>query len=278
MRSGTNRIIGTHTRVTAASGGRPGLRPRRRRPPPCSSARCQRRSVCGPTAKQDHRSGGSRRLAAASNARSAVVYRGRFPPRLRIASWWRRTTISSSRSPPPRASKRTTAHKSRYSKHVGTTRSLNRLGRDHQHAFRPNRVSLPHGRKGRQRKSRRRHTHVGMGRKRHDHLQLLSPQRGTPYVSREFVDRGQVAPALPFVRGGCRCHRDPRQVMCVALLLGDRARSPSVAAQCGMISTSIGKYCGAPPSGGGPPMTFASAGPSFSSMKRSKASRDSQMS
>jgi hypothetical protein len=59
---------------------------------------------------------------------------------------------------------------------------------------------------------------------------------------------------------------------------GDRAGSPSVGAQCGMISTSIGKYCGAPPSGGGPPMTSPSAGPSFSSMKRSKASRDSQTS
>jgi hypothetical protein len=58
----------------------------------------------------------------------------------------------------------------------------------------------------------------------------------------------------------------------------DRARSPGVGAQCGMISTSIGKYCGAPPSGGGPPITSASAGPSFCSMKRSKASRDSQMS
>src|SRR6266498_3760175 len=85
-------------------------------------------------AKQDQRSGGSRRLAAASNARSAVVYRGRFPPRLRIASWWRSTTISSSRSPPPRASTPTRKHRSRYSKHLSTTRSLNRLDRDHQHA------------------------------------------------------------------------------------------------------------------------------------------------
>jgi hypothetical protein len=55
-------------------------------------------------------------------------------------------------------------------------------------------------------------------------------------------------------------------------------RSPDVGAQCGMISTSTGKYCGAPASGGGPPMTSPSAGPSFSSMKRSKASRDSQRS
>ena len=67
------------------------------------------------------------------------------------------------------------------------------------------------------------------------------------------------------------------------VVLLDDAESPSVTvqligAQCGMISTSIGKYCGAPPSGGGPPMTSPSAGPSFSSMKRSKASRDSQMS
>jgi len=93
-------------------------------PTPCSSARCQRRSVSGLTAKQDHRSRGSSRLAAASKARSAAVYRGRFPPRLRIASWWRRTTSSSSRSPPPRARKRTTPHKSRYSKHASTTRRL----------------------------------------------------------------------------------------------------------------------------------------------------------
>jgi hypothetical protein len=117
-------------RGSAASGGRPGLawRPRR---PPSSSARCQRRSVCGPTAK---RSGGSKRLAAASNARPAVVYGGRFPPRLRIANWWRSTTISSSRSPPPRASTRTTQQRSRYSTQISTTRSLNRLDRDHQHA------------------------------------------------------------------------------------------------------------------------------------------------
>ena len=53
---------------------------------------------------------------------------------------------------------------------------------------------------------------------------------------------------------------------------------PAVATQCGMIRTSIGKYCGPPPSGGGPPITSPSAGPSFSAMKRSKASRDSQMS
>jgi hypothetical protein len=105
-------------RVSAPSGGRPG---RRRRRLACS-ARCQRRSVCGLTAKQAHRSGGSSRLTAASKARSAVVCCGRFPPRLRIASWWRRTTFSSSRSPPPRASTRTRAQGSRYIKDISTTR------------------------------------------------------------------------------------------------------------------------------------------------------------
>jgi hypothetical protein len=35
------------------------------------------------------------------------VYRGRLPPRLKIATWWRKTTTSSSRSPPSRASRRT---------------------------------------------------------------------------------------------------------------------------------------------------------------------------
>ena len=52
----------------------------------------------------------------------------------------------------------------------------------------------------------------------------------------------------------------------------------SLRAQVGMTTTSIGKYCGAPPSGGGPPITSPTAGPSFSSMKRSNASRVSQMS
>ena len=119
-------------RTDAASGGRPGGRARRRRLP-CSSARCQRRSVCGLAAKHDQRSSGSSRLTAASNARSAAVYCGRFPPRLKIATWWRRTTISSSRSPPPRASRRTQTQRSRYSKQLSKTRSLNHLGRKRQH-------------------------------------------------------------------------------------------------------------------------------------------------
>jgi len=81
--SRASRVI--RLRISAGSGGRPSPRLRRRRSP-SSSARCQRRSVCGLIAKQDHRAGGSRRLAAASKARSAVVYRGRLPERLRIAS------------------------------------------------------------------------------------------------------------------------------------------------------------------------------------------------
>src|SRR5207244_11434053 len=68
------------------------------------------------------------------------------------------------------------------------------------------------------------------------------------------------------------------KVMCVALCTVIGPDHLASGAQCGMISTSIGKYCGAPPSGGGPPITSATAGPSFCSMKRSKASRDSQMS
>jgi hypothetical protein len=75
----------TRLRVAAASGGRPGRRPRRLRSPR-NSARCQRREVCGLTAKHDNRSIGSSRLAAASNARSAAVYRGHLPPRLKIAT------------------------------------------------------------------------------------------------------------------------------------------------------------------------------------------------
>jgi hypothetical protein len=108
--SRASRVI--RLRVSAASGGRPSLRGRGLRYP-CSSALCHRRSVCGLIAKEDHRSGGTRRLAAASKARSALVYCGRFPPRLRIASWWRSTMSSSSRSRPARTSTRTRPHRSR---------------------------------------------------------------------------------------------------------------------------------------------------------------------
>jgi hypothetical protein len=80
-----------------------------------------------------------------SRARSTVVYRGRFPPRLRIASWWRRTTISSSRSRPPRASTPTRQHRSRYSKPVSTTRQSEPVPRrPPTPPSRRNRVSLPH--------------------------------------------------------------------------------------------------------------------------------------
>jgi hypothetical protein len=60
------------------------------------------------------------------------VYCGRFPPRLRIASWWRSTMISSSRSPPRLTSKPSRPQNSRYTNDISTTRSLNRRGREHQ--------------------------------------------------------------------------------------------------------------------------------------------------
>jgi hypothetical protein len=46
----------------------------------------------------------------------------------------RTRAISSSQSPAPRASIRTRPQTSRYSQHVGTTGSLNRFAREHQHA------------------------------------------------------------------------------------------------------------------------------------------------
>ncbi len=69
------------------AGGTRVLKPHRRARPRCSSARCQRRSVCGLNAKHDHRSGGSSRLTAASDARSAAVYCGRLSPALKIVTW-----------------------------------------------------------------------------------------------------------------------------------------------------------------------------------------------
>jgi hypothetical protein len=101
-----------------------------------------------------------------------------------------------------------------------------------------------------------------------------SPQGPHP----EFVDHVHVALAVALAMPRLPLPLRPGLGDVRGAMHGDRARSPSVGAQLGMISTSIGKYCGAPPSGGGPPMTSPSAGPSFSSMKRSKASRDSQMS
>ena len=93
-----------------------------------------------------------------------------------------------------------------------------------------------------------------------------------------FVDHVHVALALSLAMPTAAVAIETRVSDARGAMHGDRARSPGVGAQCGMIRTSIGKYCGAPPSGGGPPMTSPSAGPSFSSMKRSKASRDSQTS
>src|SRR5262249_47701166 len=118
-------------RISAASGGRPTLRGAVRLPR--SSARCQRPSVCALTRKHEQRSRASSRLAAASKARSLLVYRGRLPPRLRIASCWRSTMISSSCSPARRTSRPRTARRSRYRNDTSTTQSLNRPLRDHQH-------------------------------------------------------------------------------------------------------------------------------------------------
>ena len=74
----------TSALIPGSSGGRPGRRVGRRRPE--RSWRCQRVRVSGATRKLDHRSRPTRRLAAASSARSAVVKRGRAPPRLRTFS------------------------------------------------------------------------------------------------------------------------------------------------------------------------------------------------
>ena len=95
-----------------SSGGRPGGlqgRPRRHR-----KSRCHRTRVSGPTRKLLHRSRERSWAAAARNARSAVMKRGRVPPRTRIFSWWRSTTVSSSSSSRPhRTSRRSSQHRSR---------------------------------------------------------------------------------------------------------------------------------------------------------------------
>jgi hypothetical protein len=83
--------------IEGSSGGRPGRRDRPLRPP--VSSRCHRRSVSGQTKKLSHRSRERSRLAAARKERSAVVNRGRAPPRPRIFSWWRSMAASRSRSP-----------------------------------------------------------------------------------------------------------------------------------------------------------------------------------
>ncbi len=75
---------GISSLIEGSTGGRPGRRDRRRRP--TASSRCHRTSVSRPTRKLFRRSGERSRAAAARNARSAVVNRGRTPPRLRIFS------------------------------------------------------------------------------------------------------------------------------------------------------------------------------------------------
>ncbi len=75
----------TSSLIRGSRGGRPGRRERPRRRP-AKSSRCHRVSVSGCTRKPAHRSRVSRRLAAARNARSAVVKRGPTPPRPRTFS------------------------------------------------------------------------------------------------------------------------------------------------------------------------------------------------
>jgi hypothetical protein len=70
---------------------RAAVRPLRR-----TSSRCQRSRVCGVTRKDDHRSRGSRRAAAARKARSIGRSCGRLAWRRSTRSWWRRTAISTS--------------------------------------------------------------------------------------------------------------------------------------------------------------------------------------
>src|SRR6266511_1600122 len=114
--------------VSAGSGGRLRRRPRRR---PRRSARCQRRSVHGLTTKHDHRSSGSRRLAA-KNARSADVYRG--PPasaqNRKLVAEHQDLEIALAADPDDHPDQ---PAQSRYSMHTATTLSLKRLVRTHEH-------------------------------------------------------------------------------------------------------------------------------------------------
>jgi len=128
-----------------SSGGRPGRRDRPRRRLRKKSW-CHRARVSGRTRKLLHRSRVSTRAAAARNARSAVVKRGRVPPRRRIFSWWRSTAVSrSSSSTPQRWSRRSSRHRSRYLKDHSIGASL-MTGRpaDEQRGESADRVSLPH--------------------------------------------------------------------------------------------------------------------------------------
>jgi hypothetical protein len=132
--------------IEGSRGGRPGRRdgPRGRF---FKSFRCHRSRVAGPTRKLLHRSRESNRAAAARNARSAVVNRGRFPPcRRRIFSWHRSPTASRSRSSTPqRTSRRSKPRRSRYRMDQSIRMSLTvdrRAGERLGHST--DRVSLPH--------------------------------------------------------------------------------------------------------------------------------------
>src|SRR6188472_2727309 len=74
------------------------------------SGLCQRRSVPGVTKNELQRWRGTRRLAAARNARSALRSAGRATWRRRIASSWRSTTISSSLNSSERQASATSCH------------------------------------------------------------------------------------------------------------------------------------------------------------------------
>ena len=103
---------------------------------------------------------------------------------------------------------------------------------------------------------------------RHGFERIETGQLVDTYARSKFEDTRRKAQQLgdspPGMRGSARRRRLVNGFYCVA--------------QPWVTSTSIGKNCGAPPSGGGPPITSAMAGPSLSSMKRSKSSRDSHTS
>src|SRR6266511_297235 len=110
--------------IEGSRGGRPGGRDQRPRRL-LENSRCHRTSVSRRTRKLLHRSRESTQAAAARNARSAVVIRGRAPPRPRTFSWWRSTAASRSRSSTPlRTSRRSSQHRSRYLKDQSIWASL----------------------------------------------------------------------------------------------------------------------------------------------------------
>ena len=92
----------------------------------CTRSRCQRRSVCGQTRNDDHRSRGRALLIAAMNKPSWRRRRGLPTWRLRTISWWRRTTTSTSVfvwSLEERAINLTTRRSNRYTRAKSTIRT-----------------------------------------------------------------------------------------------------------------------------------------------------------